>query len=342
MTKPQDAVVSAVRREIADVGSDGGVLIACSGGADSLALAAAAARVGRGASPPAFVGAVVVDHSLQEDSEAVAHDAAATCRGLGLAPVEVVRAEVSGGGGVEAAARRARYRALATVAAQHEAVAVLLGHTQEDQAETVLVGLTRGSGPRVLAGMPRRNGIFRRPLLNLPRATVRSAFPELQVWHDPHNEDPQFRRSVVRHRLLPTLIETLGPGVVAALARSAALTRAETEALDVWSERLIADAVRVHEDQVAIDAAALAVEPQAVVARVVLAAAAAAGSPQHRLTATHVSALTDLVGDWRGQGELHLPGGVIAHRCSGTVVLRRVDLDRCVDSTHREDDCGTT
>lgn len=328
MTKAQDAVVSAVKRELSDVPTDRGVVVACSGGPDSIALAAAVARVGRGARPPAFVGAVVVDHQLQPDSAAVAEDAAQRCRELGLSTVEVVIADVSGGGGQEAAARRARYRALAAAAERLGAAVVLLGHTQDDQAETVLVGLTRGSGPRVLAGMRRRNGIFRRPLLHLPRETVRAAFPSVPVWNDPHNEDRRFRRSVVRHDLLPTLVESLGPGVVAALARSADLTRAETEALDVWAERLAQTAVRVRPEVVTVDAGFLANEPQAVVARVAIAAADFAGCPRHRLVATHVTALSDLILNWRGQGELQLPGGVVARRSSGTVVLRRVDLDR--------------
>ena len=323
--------MTAVRRELADVPADRGVLVACSGGPDSMALAAAAARISKGANPPRFVGAVVVDHGLQPSSTAAAHTAAAACRDLGLAPVTVVRVEVGGHGGLEAAARRARYQALGQAAADVDAAAVLLGHTRDDQAETVLVGLTRGSGPRVLAGMPRRHGIFWRPLLELSRATVRAAFPEVPVWHDPHNDDPQFRRAVVRHELLPRLVDSLGPGVVAALARSATLTRAETEALDVWAERLFAELVTVEPEGTVIDAAALAAEPQAVVARVVLAAAAAAGSPRDRLGVTHVSAMSDLVVNWRGQGDIHLPGGVIARRGSGTVVLRRADLDRCVD-----------
>ena len=331
MTKPQDAVVSAVRRDVLDLPDASGVVVACSGGPDSVALAAAAARVGRGARPPAFVGAVVVDHQLQADSAAVAHTAAQRCRELGLAPVEVVNVEVEGAGGQEAAARRARYQALSTAAQQLGAAAVLLGHTQDDQAETVLLGLTRGSGPRVLAGMPQRNGIFRRPLLHLSRQTVRAAFPELAVWDDPHNADRRFRRSVVRHEVLPILVDSLGPGVVAALARSATLTRAETEALDVWAERLAATAVEVHSDCVSVEADILVGEPEAVVARVLMAAAKAAGCPGDRLTATHVAALRDLVVKWRGQGELHLPGGVVAGRGSGTVVLRRVDLDRSAD-----------
>lgn len=323
--------MSAVRRELSDLSSDRGVLVACSGGPDSMALAAAAARLGRGARPPAFIAAVVVDHQLQPESGAIAEDAAQRCRELGLTSAEVVRADVAGGGGQEAAARRARYRALSAAADRLEAAAVLLGHTQDDQAETVLLGLTRGSGPRVLAGMPRRNGIFRRPLLHLPRDTVRAAFPAVPVWHDPHNEDRRFRRTLVRHELLPTLVESLGPGVVAALARSAELTRAETEALDIWAERLVETSVDMHADEVTVEVDMLVGQPQAVVARVAIAAAESAGCRRHRLAAKHVTALSDLVLNWRGQGEVQLPGGVVAQRSSGTVVLRRVDLDRCVD-----------
>lgn len=323
--------MSAVRHELFDLNADRGVLVACSGGPDSMALAAAVARLARGARPPAFIGAIVIDHQLQPDSASVAEAAAQWCGALGMHTVEVVRAEVAGGGGLEAAARRARYRELSAAAERLKAQAVLLGHTQDDQAETVLLGLTRGSGPRVLAGMPRRNGVFRRPLLHLSRETVRAAFPEVPVWHDPHNSDRRFRRSVVRHELLPTLVESLGPGVVTALARSADLTRAETEALDMWAGRLQTAAVSSRGEDVTVEVGVLVGQPQAVVARVMIAAAALAGCPRHRMAATHVSGLSDLVLNWRGQGELHLPGGVVAGRSSGTVVLRRVDLTPPVD-----------
>lgn len=286
-----------------------------------MALAAAAAQVLR-TGGLGWVGAVIVDHGLQDDSFDVAQSAAVRCRNLGLDPVSVVPAENRKGGGPEAAARRARYAAIDESARRCQAAAVLLGHTLEDQAETVLIGLTRGSGPRALAGMPRRSGIYRRPLLSLARSTVRGAFPEIEVWEDPHNADPRFTRSVVRHDVMPDLIARLGPSIVTALARSATLTRAETDALDDWARRLSRTYLRTGAGGVAVSAE-LSDYPQAVVARVMIEAAVTAGCPRERLTAVHVQALTDRLLAWRGQGPIDLPGGIVAVRSSGTVVLRQ-------------------
>ncbi len=226
---------ACVRRCLADLEPGDLVLAACSGGADSLALAAALAheapRLGlRG-------GGVTVDHGLQEGSAAQAARVAAGLGALGLDPVRQVRVTVDGlpgAGGPEAAARRARYAALEQVADQAGAAAVLLGHSRDDQAETVLLGLARGSGARALAGMPARRGRFRRPVLGLSRATLREAClaQRLDPWDDPHNGDPSYARVRVRREALPALEEALGPGIAEALARSAAQLRADCEALD--------------------------------------------------------------------------------------------------------------
>ncbi len=301
------------------------VVVACSGGADSLALAAATAQVVRSARFAQYgAGAVVVDHGLQQDSAQVAARAAEQCLALGLDPVLVRRSvpAANSRSGPEAAAREARYGALEAAAGEVQAAAVLLGHTADDQAETVLLGLARGSGPRALAGMPATRGMFRRPLLDLPREVVRSAYPELESWVDPHNEDPRFTRSRVRHRVLPVLERELGPGVAAALARSAAQVRAEVEAVDFWADQLAAACVESAPDgTVAVDAKALVDTPAAVVTRVMRTAAVLAGANGSLLTSVHLGALTALVSHWRGQGPAYLPGHVIARRLSGTVVL---------------------
>src|SRR5215471_7253235 len=197
------------------------VLAACSGGADSLALAAALAH--EAPRQRLRAGGVTVDHGLQPGSAERARRVAAALAGLGLDPVDNVPVIVDsgpGGSGPEAAARGARYRALDEVAGRNGARAILLGHSLDDQAETVLLGLARGSGSRSLAGMPERTGIYRRPFLAIGRDRTRAACAALglEVWGDPHNADSSYARARVRHHVLPTLEATLGPGVAEALA----------------------------------------------------------------------------------------------------------------------------
>jgi tRNA(Ile)-lysidine synthase len=226
---------SAVRRCLADLEPGDLVLAACSGGADSLALAAALAHEAPRLSLRG--GGVTVDHGLQAGSAERAGRVAGLLRQFGLDPVHQVTVTVPAGpgsGGPEAAARAARYTALEQVAEQAGAAAVLLGHSRDDQAETVLLGLARGAGGRSLAGMPARRGRLRRPLLGVPRATLREACTAqgLEPWDDPHNADPAYARVRVRHQAMPALEEALGPGVAAALARSAAQLSADCDALD--------------------------------------------------------------------------------------------------------------
>jgi tRNA(Ile)-lysidine synthase len=236
------AVRLAVRRTLREIEPGDLVLVACSGGADSLALAGAlafeAARSGHRA------GGITVDHGLQEGSDERAADVVRTMAGLGLDPVEAVRVVVGQSGGPEAAAREARYAALADAAARHRATAVLLGHTLDDQAETVLLGLARGSGARSLAGMAKAAGRYRRPLLDLDRDLIRRACLAMGLapWDDPHNGDPVFARARIRRDVLPVLEKELGPGVAAALARTARMLRDDADALDAWAERALREA----------------------------------------------------------------------------------------------------
>ncbi|MGY1437213.1 tRNA lysidine(34) synthetase TilS [Streptomyces reniochalinae] len=216
------------------------VLVACSGGADSMALASALAfeapRLGVRA------GGVTVDHGLQAGSAERAEDVAGRLTDLGLTPVESVAVHIARTStGPEAAAREARYAALDEVAERYGAAAVLLGHTRDDQAETVLLGLARGSGTRSLSGMAAvsgPHGRYRRPFLGVDRQTTRKAcmVQSLPVWDDPHNADPAYTRSRVRHEALPALEKALGKGVIEALARTAQLSRDDADALDAWTD----------------------------------------------------------------------------------------------------------
>ena len=306
------AVRLAVRRSLP---ADGLVLVACSGGADSLALASAARFAGRS------VGLVTVDHGLQEGSASRAAAVAAWAGNSGFAPVDVVTVSVAGlPGGPEAAARTARYEALSSAAARFGAAVVLLGHTRDDQAETVLLALARGAGPRGLAGMPYRKGIFLRPLLDVSRADTRKACAAqgLVPWDDPHNVDPAFARSRVRGAALPALVEALGPAVVANLARSAGQIAADNAALDALacSARLSA----YGKDGLSLGVSEMSVMPDAIRTRVLHAWAKELGASGAALSHRHVEALDALISDWHGQGPVHLPGGIQVARVRGRLV----------------------
>ncbi len=302
------------------------VLAACSGGADSMALASALAFEAGKAGVRA--GAVTVDHGLQTGSTARALDVVGKLRDLGLDPVEAVGVTVGRQGGPEAAARDARYAALEATAASLGAVAVLLGHTRDDQAETVLLGLARGSGTRSLSGMAAVSGPggrYRRPFLLLDRDTTRKAcvVQGIDVWEDPHNADPAYTRARVRHEALPVLEKSLGRGVVASLARTAQLFRDDADALDQWAATARCEAQVAGDPDNALAVSRLCPLPPAVRRRVLRAAAVEAGSPAGSLFARHVEETDRLVTDWRGQGPLNLPGGVEALRSDGKLVFRR-------------------
>jgi tRNA(Ile)-lysidine synthase len=356
---PHPAVAEAracVRRCLGDLEPGDLILAACSGGADSLALAAALAheapRLGlRG-------GGVTVDHGLQEGSAAQAARVVAALGALGLDPVRQARVTVDGlpgAGGPEAAARRARYTALEQVARRTGAAVVLLGHSRDDQAETVLLGLARGSGARALAGMPARRGRFRRPLLALSRATLRDAClaQGLDPWDDPHNRDPSYARVRVRRHALPALEETLGPGIAEALARSATQLSADCDALDAIArteEWRIQPAVPLDPGPLesgppepgpaaaagnaagngdrgaatilsVADIEGLGALAPAIRTRVLLQAALRAGCPGGSLTAAHVAALDALVTGWHGQRGADLPGAVRVQRRYGRLLF---------------------
>jgi tRNA(Ile)-lysidine synthase len=315
------AVRSAVRASLADLAvaspdpdAEPLVLVAISGGPDSTALAAAvafeAARAGVGA------GAVTVDHGLQDESAAVTRAAAATATSLGLGPVVVEQVEVGRRGGVEAAARAARYDALAGVARRLGALAVFLGHTRDDQAETVLLGLARGAGARSMRGMRTVDGLWRRPLLTISREQTHAACEaqQLAVWHDPHNDDRQFVRVRLRHDVLPALADAVGPGVLGALARTAQRLQSDDDALTEWAQ-LTAQRARCDDGGVSVDV--MVGVPEAVRTRVLRHVALEAGVPGGSLASGHIATVDALLMRWRGQGPASLPGGVTVHRRCG-------------------------
>lgn len=286
----------AVRAWLARHHPAGGVVVALSGGADSLALAAAAAAEAPSAR------AVVVDHRLQDGSGKVAATAAARARDLGCAGADIVPVDVTGPGGLEAAARSARYAALDAARAGRP---VLLGHTLDDQAETVLLGLARGSGGRSIRGMAGYDAPWGRPLLGVRRGVTRRACTELGLapYEDPHNSDLAFTRVRIRAEVLPLLEDALGGGVAEALARTAEHLREDGEVLDALAERTVASAR--DEDDLVISH--LVDVPAAVRRRALRLWLLDRGAKA--LTDKQLRAVDDLVGRWRGQGGVALGGG---------------------------------
>ncbi|MFF2030926.1 tRNA lysidine(34) synthetase TilS [Arthrobacter sp. NPDC058192] len=296
------------------------VLVACSGGPDSMALAAVAAyfaRRGHVDGRPVSVGAVVVDHQLQPGSAAVAARTAGALEDLGLSPVRIRTVDVAAtGSGPEAAARDARHAALEAAADEADAAVILLGHTLDDQAEQVLLGLARGSGTRSLAGMRPSRGRFLRPFLGLRRADTLEIcrVEDLDPWHDPSNTDPAFARSRTRVEVLPLLEEKLGPGVAESLARTAAILQLDADYL----EDLASDAFdRLREragEGISLPEAALRDLAPALRFRVIAKAAAAVGGQQpsyQRLLAAEA-----LLRREGSAGPVELPGAVSVYRLS--------------------------
>lgn len=299
------------------------LLVALSGGPDSLALAAATAfeapRLGWRA------GVVIVDHGLQEGSADVAARAAKQARELGLDPVRISTVEVGTDGGPEAAAREARYAALDAAAEETGAQLVLLGHTMDDQAETVLLGLARGSGPNSLHGMAAStrsaSGIyFERPLLGIRRSTTLQFCIDagLEPWIDPQNADPQFARVRVRETVLPILERELGPGITEALARTADQLREDSDALDHFAEEIAEELADLAESGISLPVRALETNPAALRQRLIR---LAVESEFHvSLSRAQTLEVARLVTHWHGQKALDLPG-VRVERQGGRLVF---------------------
>ena len=310
------AIRSAVRECLSSCSAGDTVLVAVSGGADSLALAAALVPESKNLLVN-LVG-VTIDHQLQENSGEQATKVITQLSELGIAQVEIVKVNVELVDGLEASARRARYSALDAAAEKYSAKLVFLGHTLNDQAESVLLGLARGSGARSLSGMARCTGRYCRPLLEITRAETLAACVEnkLTPWVDPHNSDSRFARVRVRTEALPKLEESIGPGITEALARSADLLRDDADALDGWAAQVAAGL-----DLTDLEISLLADLPKAVRTRVIRMASYAAGAPIGSITAEHVACVEAFVTSWHGQGACSLPGGVKVSRISGRLSL---------------------
>lgn len=322
MPGPDPAVAAirlAVRRELTALDEADSVVVACSGGADSLALLAA--TVFEAHKLPVRVIGVVVDHGLQEGSAEHAARVVAQLAGLGVDETASIRVTVDPGpAGIEAGAREARYAALSRLAEHFGAETVLLGHTLDDQAETVLLGLTRGSGGRSLQGM--RGGFrlddigFLRPLLGIRRAQTEAACRAegIEWWEDPHNADPRFTRARIRHTVMPMLERELGPGIAETLARTGHQLRDDME--------VVAGVLEQRYDELdlegGVDLRDLEPLPVAVATRILRRIAIDAGAIPSELSHDHVRSLQGL----EPGKEIRLPGHLTAYLDAGRLRFR--------------------
>lgn len=309
------SVRGAVRDDLQNLSPGDRVIVAVSGGADSVVLALTLLE--EAGEFAIKVGAISIDHQLQEGSRERAEKLISLLRERGADPAEVVAVNVGTEGGLEAAARDARYEALDKAAAQCGASAIYLGHTASDQAEGVLLGLLRGSGARSLSGMAKVNGIYRRPLLGLTREEVRKEATrfDFPIWDDPHNDEDRFSRVRIR-KFLVELENRIGPGIESALVRTASLLRDDADALDLLTSQVYPTLIKGQ----SLDLKGLMEFPRAIRTRVIKTFLRDAGLPL--MAAEHIDAVEALASQWRGQGAVALPGHVDAAREDGLLTLR--------------------
>ena len=312
MTHALVEVRSAVRPHLATLSAGDRILVAVSGGADSLALAGALLAESKNLLITCI--GVTIDHQLQDGSDIQARKVVNQLERIGFSEVISQKVDVDQSAGLESGARDARYAALHAIADQRGAIQIYLGHTRDDQAESVLLGLARGSGARSLSGMAVVNGKIIRPLLSVTRELTEQACKDLglDAWSDPHNFNTEFSRVRVRTQVLPVMEKEIGPGIAEALARTASLLRDDADALDQLTDR----AAQGH-DLASLEIEFLAGLPKAIRTRLIRRAIYAQGAPMGSVTADHVSAVEALITSWHGQGEISLPGGVKVARISG-------------------------
>ena len=307
----------AVRQSLQKLEPGDRIVVAVSGGADSLLLAHCINLESEELALQIHV--VIINHQLQVDASDIALKTADVVRSLGMTEITIIPVEVVKKDGLEADARRARYEALQGYANELGVTAIFLGHNQDDLAESVLLGLTQGSGTKSLAGMAGVDGLYVRPFLGLSREEIENACEEASIkyWSDPHNDDDRFTRVKIRKKILPLMESEIGPGIKEALARSARIFRDDSEALDILTDEIYSTI----SDPTSIDVSLLEKLPSALRKRVIARALASLGAT--RVTFEQIGWVDALISHWHGQSAVALPAGITARRESGRLALSR-------------------
>lgn len=314
MNNPPINLQNAVNHLLKNFEPADNILVACSGGADSLALAwtsqVVAKRLGLN------LICVIIDHQLIKESAQVALEAKIKCENFGIEKVVIKQIEVKENKeGLEAAARKARYEAFEQLAIEFDAKAVLLAHTQDDQAETMLMRLTRGSGAKSLSAMKEVSGKYLRPFLHIRKFELVNALEKegITYWQDPANTDYKFLRAKVRHELMPKLIEVLGQSAIESLDKTSDLLKEDNDALDLIAQENYEKLNRE------LKVENLEEYPAAIRKRIIKIAALEAGVISGPFSYEHIEAIDALVTNWRGQGNVDLPGFIQASRVNQTI-----------------------
>ncbi len=318
MINPPIEMQNAVQNLLKNFDAGDLVLVGCSGGADSLALAWTTLVVGKRLELK--TGAVIVDHQLIPESNSVALNAKKQCEELGIQEVIIKKVNVEQNHeGLEAAARIARYEAFENVLHETNAQAILLAHTQDDQAETVLMRLTRGSGAKSLSGMAQVSGKYLRPFLHLRKKLVHDSLDliGLKAWQDPANTDHQFLRVKVRHELMPKIVEVLGESAISSLDKTSQLLRLDNQALEDLAQQFLGSQKDVKTN--GLEISELEKLPEAIRTRVLRIFAIASGVHPGPFSFEHIEAIDALVKNWHGQGNVDLPGFIQATRVDGSL-----------------------
>ena len=318
MINPPIEMQNAVQNLLKDFDAGDYVLVGCSGGADSLALAWTTLVVGKRLELK--TGVIIVDHQLFPESNSVALNAKKQCEDLGIEEVIIKKVNVEQTHeGLEAAARIARYEAFENVLQETNAQVILLAHTQDDQAETVLMRLTRGSGAKSLSGMAQVSGKYLRPFLHLRKKLVHDSLDliGLKAWQDPANTDHQFLRVKVRHELMPKLVEVLGESAISSLDKTSQLLRLDNQALEDLAQQFFESQKDVK--TTGLEISELEKLPEAIRTRVLRICAIASGVHPGPFSFEHIEAIDALVKNWHGQGNVDLPGFIQATRVNGSL-----------------------